>query len=88
MIWARIDTSSAGHGLVENNEARVQRQGPRDGDALALSATEFVRKEIDRAWAQANKIQQLLDTLPDLGIRKCLIDDQRLGNDVLPACVD
>ena len=34
------------HGFVEDNEARVQRQGPRDGDALPLPATEFVRKQI------------------------------------------
>src|SRR4029434_8607131 len=40
------------HGLVEDNQARVQRQGPRDGDALPLATTEFVRKEIDRGWAK------------------------------------
>src|SRR5215510_6884404 len=56
------------HGLVEDNEAWIQRQGPCDGDTLPLAATEFVRKEIDRAWSKADEIQQLLDAFPDLGL--------------------
>src|SRR5215510_2036954 len=70
------------HGLVQDNEARVQRQGPRDGDALALSTTEFVREQIDRSWSKADEIQQFLDAFPDLGLREGLIDDQGLRNDI------
>src|SRR6266705_263057 len=69
------------YGLVEDNKARVQRQGPRNGDALPLAATEFVREEIDRAWPQTDEIQEFMDAFPDLGLRECLIDDQGLSND-------
>src|SRR5438094_3330313 len=70
------------HGLVEDNKARVQRQGPRDSDALPLAATEFVRKEIDRGRSKADEIQEFMDALPDLGLWECLIDDQGLSNDI------
>ena len=38
-----MDTSSAGDRLVKHHHPRIERQRPRDGDALPLAATELVR---------------------------------------------
>ena len=48
-----------GHGLVEHDELRRERERARDGDALALAAGELVRVERGRALGQADEVEQL-----------------------------
>src|SRR5712692_4975329 len=47
--------------LVEHDEARLQHQGPRDRDALALAARELVRVSVARLGIETHLLQRLLD---------------------------
>src|SRR5258708_5730772 len=54
--------------LVEEDEARLQRQGAGDGDALALAAGEFVRVAFARRRFEADFLQRLVDHAAALGL--------------------
>jgi hypothetical protein len=51
-----------GEGLVEQQQARLRRQGARQGDALLLAAGELVRVAT-RLAAQADQAQHVADAL-------------------------
>ena len=55
-----------GHGLVADDEPRVDGQGAGDGDALPLSARELVRVTVEMALVQAHPFQNLDGVLPPL----------------------
>jgi hypothetical protein len=48
-----------GDRFVGHDELRPQRQGAGNGDALALSAAEFVGITAERGFLEANRAQQL-----------------------------
>ena len=51
------------HRLVADDQARVERQGAGDADALALPAGEFVRVAVERLGPQPDLAGQRLDPL-------------------------
>ena len=52
-----------GEGLVEQQQARLGRQCPGEGDALLLAARKFVRKLVVLT-GQADQLKQFGDALP------------------------
>src|SRR3989304_8644013 len=90
MIWPWIETSSAETGarLVANNERRLQRQRPRDADALALPTGKFVRIALGHVGKQPDLSEQLgYTTPPRARIGDEAIDFQRLADDLAPPAV-
>ena len=53
-----------GDRFIGHDQARVQRERPRDADALTLAAAEGVRETAHVLGPQANEAHELLDTLP------------------------
>ena len=51
------------HRFVTDDEARLDRQGPRDADALPLAAAEFMRKPVRMGRLQAHGSQQVPNAL-------------------------
>ena len=51
-----------GHGFVEDQERRVQRERPRQADALSLPAAELVRVALEVRRIEANEVEELRDT--------------------------
>ena len=70
------------HGLVADDQLRVDRERARDTDALALPARELVREPVVVLGVEADDLEQLLDAALALG-RRCpiLCDLERLGDD-------
>ena len=54
------------HRLVENHERRVERERPRQADALALAAAELVRVALEVRGIEADQMKQLGDARPPL----------------------
>ena len=50
------------HGLVADDEARLERERARDPDALSLAAGEFVRKAVVVLGVEPDDLEQLLHT--------------------------
>ena len=50
-----------GHGLVGDDEIRVERQGASDGDSLRLSARDLVREAVRVIGVEADQDEKLLD---------------------------
>ena len=71
-----------GHRLVEDHHRRVERQRPRDADALPLAAGELVREPVPVLGAEADGAKKLLDALAAVLPRIEVVDPQRLGDDV------
>src|SRR3712207_9436449 len=68
--------------LVEDDEARLERQRAGDSDSLTLPARELMRIAVVVLGAQADLIHELPDARPALrGARGGAVDDQRLGDD-------
>ena len=76
------------HGLVGDDDLRLEHEGPRDHDALALAAGELVREEQVEALGgpQPRARQRLRDEiLLGLAVRALidLVDPQALGDDLV-----
>ena len=69
--------------LVQNDEARIQRERARDADALALSAGEFVRETIQMLTAQVHQFEQFDDARGQRFAAQARVNDERLGDDVV-----
>ena len=68
-----------GDRLVGDEQARLDGQGPRDGDALALSAGELVRVAVEGLGRHADQAHQLAAAGLDLVARHQLVHAQQLG---------
>src|SRR5580704_14286165 len=68
--------------LVGHDELRCRRQRPRDGDALALAAREFMRVAVERIRRQADLLDERGGPRAALVFRADPLDAQRLGDDV------
>src|SRR6185312_3226476 len=69
-------------GLIENQEFRLEHERPGDGDALPLSAREFMRVAVSGCRIEPDLIQRSRDTGVALGAgqpgtlnRQALLDD-------------
>ena len=81
---ARLDGDvERGGRLVEHDELGVQRQGPRDGDALALAAAELVRAAPQVLRPQADHLQQREDAVLQLPAAQVRLRAERLGDEVV-----
>ena len=70
-----------GHGFVEDDELRVERERPRNADALPAPPVEFVREGRRDAFGEAHRIHELLDFRVDLPfVPARVVDPQRLRN--------
>ena len=68
-----------GGGLVEQDELGLERDGPGDGDALALAAGELVREALQDVVGHAGVDQRGLDAVDAvLGAGADVVDDQAL----------
>src|SRR3546814_5098147 len=67
---------------VCSSDLRVQRQRPRDADALALAAGKLVREIAHLGGAQADAIEELRDHLLALLRSRDTVDEQRLADDI------
>ncbi len=77
------------HRFVGDDERRIERQRPRQADALPLAAAELVRIAIEVRRIEADQPEQLGDAIAPLGLRADAVDDQRLFDDRrAPACAD
>ena len=56
------------HGLVADDELRIEREGARDRDALTLPAREFARQTAARVRRQPDLVEQL----PHAGLAPCV----------------
>src|SRR5712691_5780753 len=68
--------------LVADDELRLDRKRARDGDALPLTAGEFVRIAARRARLEADELQQLRDPLAAARARNDVVERERLGQDL------
>ena len=68
--------------LVEDDQLRVERERPRDADALPLAAGELVREAVRVLGREADRAQQLVDARRALLAAVAAVDAQRLGDDV------
>ena len=73
-----------GHGLIADDELRVERERAGNADTLAASAVQLMGVGVDIALGQADKVHQLQNTLFYLRIiREHLLHMYRLGDEVL-----
>ncbi len=63
MIWPWIETSSAETGSSQTMKRRLERQRPRDADALALPAGKLVRIALGHVGKQPDLSEQLGDAI-------------------------
>src|SRR5450759_2576804 len=68
--------------LVAYDQARSERQRPRDANALALAAGELVRIVQHLIRPQADLLEQLGDPLALLVARRHAVDGKRLADDI------
>ncbi len=79
----RLHRDVQGRGrLVEDDDVRVRRQGPGNGDALALAAGELVRVALQVFAADAYLLRHLGGDLTHLCHRGVAQGEQRLGDDL------
>jgi hypothetical protein len=67
------------HGLVGDDDTRLNRKRARNADPLALSTAEFMRKSIDRGWIQPNLSKEFMNSCPSFSTPRKPVNDQRLG---------
>src|SRR5262249_39051292 len=65
--------------LIGHDDLRVEREGPRDADALALAAGEFVRIACHHLRIEADLLEQGHDLVPHLSTPPDAVLEQRLG---------
>ena len=70
-----------GHRLVGHYQARVERQGAGDADALALATGEGMRVATHVLRPQPDFLEQLLDAPVGLGTFGELVDRESLAHD-------
>jgi hypothetical protein len=70
------------HGLVGDDEFRIDRQGPRDADALALAARKLMGVTVCKIGLQPDHREQLADARRGLRSRGQPVDLQRFADDV------
>ena len=70
------------HGLVADDELRVQRERPRDPDPLPLAAGELVRVAVDEARVEADDVEELAHAGAAVAARADAVHDERLRDDV------
>ena len=68
--------------LVADDELRLDRERPSNGDALALAAGEFVRVAAGKARLETNQTQQFLDAFATARGRHQVMQRQRFGQDL------
>ena len=64
------------HRLVEDDERRVEGEGPGDADALALTAGELVGEPLGVIGREPDELEQLVD--PALVVARHLVDVEPL----------
>src|SRR5580765_1829036 len=80
--WAMNRYVKRGHGFVEDQERRVQRERPGQTDALSLPAAELVRVALEMRRIEANEVEELCHAgAPGVAIAE-LVDDQRFLDDL------
>src|SRR3954470_14521853 len=68
--------------LAGDDELRLQRDGARDADALALTARELVWEAVVVLGVEADEVHELLDLLLALAVVALdVVDDERLADD-------
>ena len=78
----RLDRDVEGRdGLVEDDEARLGREGPGDRDALALAAGHLGRTAAQELGAEPDELEQLDDALASGSRRPDAVCDERSGDD-------
>ena len=78
----RLDRDIEGaDGFVGHDQARVERQGAGDGNALALAAAELVREVVHLRRAQADLREDLGGAGIGLGTAGNAVDQQGLADD-------
>ncbi|CUK21701.1 Uncharacterised protein [Achromobacter sp. 2789STDY5608615] len=70
------------HGFVGDHHLGIERQGPRDADALALAAGELVRIAVDHLGHEAALVHQPAHPFLRLGAAGDAVDQQRLHDGV------
>ena len=83
MICAWMDTSSALTGSSAMMSLRLDGEGARDGDALALAAAEFVRIFADVARREAHAFQQRRHLARHVAAGDVAVRGERLGERVV-----
>ncbi len=78
-IWACTETSCAERGS-SSTTSWLQRQRPRDADALALPAGELVRKAVGMVRRQPDEIEQARDLRPLRRPVERSVDAQRFAD--------
>ena len=71
-----------GHGLVADDQLRVERERARDPDPLPLAAGELVRVAVREARVEADDVEQLADPGGPVAAAADPVHDQRLADDV------
>ena len=70
------------HRFIADDEARLDRQRPRNADALALTAAEFVRVARRHFGLEPDLLKKRGDGIPPVGGRKLSkVDLQRFSDD-------
>ena len=76
----RLDRDVKGrHGLVANEEVRIERERAREADSLPLPARELMRIARARVGGEADRLQQLAYRLAEL-LAAAAVDAQRLAD--------
>ena len=79
----RLDRYIQGrHGLVGDDESRLQRDGPGDTDALSLAAAESMWEAVHVLGTQANDAQQLSYARLEVPAAHVAVHYQRLADDL------
>src|SRR5713226_8844074 len=66
--------------LVADDQLRIERQRPRDSDALPLAPGELVRVPVVEVGVEPDDLQQLLNAIVELASSHDAEVDQRLGD--------
>src|SRR5215831_19226106 len=74
-----------GHGLVSHDEARLEGQGRRDADALALAARQLVGIALGEGGMEPDHLQQLADQATAARRVVLAVDLERLRDDAAHA---
>src|SRR5688572_26106436 len=69
-----------GHRFICNNQLRVQRERPRDANALPLPSAELVRIPLKGGGVQPNDLQEFDNSLVAFGSPKSLMDRKWLSD--------
>ena len=71
-----------GHRLVGDQQLGVERERPRETDALALPTAELVGVALRVAGVETDRVEQLAHPPPERSPRHHAVRNERLGDDV------